>query len=655
MGALILLIVLGILTALVGPHPPQVGITYYSEQITPPTGCTESVLSYGWANVINLLFPNKTAIVGGVYYVEYYFACPSAIGFTGTEFGYPQTCPTGYGVNSASNGVSVQYPVILYIGNSTVRGFYPTTWWYYLKQLPGYPPITTWPPWLYGQPNYVPCFEINYVPPNSPNTEYMWYYYPVATSVYIGEEPYVLNATGPNSLVAVSIPVVPTTVITNVTVQPKNQTAVVNSYAVVSINESDGYIPATLIFQGQPYCMYIPRIGLTSSLTGNQSGFVYVADFVSNFTIVFMKPSIPTTPVSPSPSPSPSPFPSPSPSPTTKQETALTWLLVLIIIIIVVPVIGIALIRRGRSTTTVSIAIALLLAILLVVIASHASPGMDYSGFTVSPTFVVLNATPLLTMEGYVNLQLNVTVLNPYTTGSIVGTLKCGSTSVNFVVQNGVGSIMIALKPSNIPVIVGLLNCTVSLPGYPSATVWVDLVPNASYAYATVSPISIVAMPPEEVMFKVYGTLPISAVYYGGVLNRSSVVRSMAVCGGVTMGYALINGFEVPFTVSTPGNRVIGVSVTPIYAKTNQTITVPINIVTAGSVIGIPINYMVTYPSGSVSGYASVPPGYTTYTLYVPIPGQNSTFTGSIIVNGIKTNYTVYITPQSSTTSWLSG
>ena len=280
---------------------------YHNIQITIPTGCTESTIGYGWASLINYVFPNGTAYVGGVYYVEQYEACPSAIGSPGTGVGFTQCFSSGYGVTITypSTGLgpaaSISYPVVLALQNGSKALVYPSTWWYYLLNTPGYIQgmIELYYAWPFGAgPTYYPCFVVTTIPASNPNTEYTWYYYPVATKVYVGKQQYIIYTTTPNKLGPFpSLPfTVPTPIITGLGVSPINQSVPVGAYAVVNITEyGSAYIPPTLVFAGSQYCMYMPHIGLTEDMPGKYNGAVSVAGYMANFTIAFYQPTTTTT------------------------------------------------------------------------------------------------------------------------------------------------------------------------------------------------------------------------------------------------------------------------------------------------------------------------------------------------------------------------
>ena len=296
---------------------------YHNIQVTVPSGCTESTVGYGWATLINYVLPNGTAYVGGVYYVENYVACPSQIGSPGTGVGFTQCTSSGYGLsitcslNAVANvqycSASVSYPIALAPQNGTKSLVYPSTWWYYLFNTPGYVQgmVNLYNAWPFGPLNYYPCFVVTTIPASNPNTEYTWYYYPVATKVYVGKQQYIIYTTTPNKLGPFpSLPfTVPTPIITGLGVSPINQSVPVGAYAVVNITEyGNAYIPPTLVFAGSQYCMYMPHIGLTEDMPGRYNGTVSVAGYIANFTIAFYQPTVTTTsPTAPSTTPTTTP------------------------------------------------------------------------------------------------------------------------------------------------------------------------------------------------------------------------------------------------------------------------------------------------------------------------------------------------------------
>ena len=277
---------------------------YHNIQITIPTGCTVSTVGYGWATLINYVFPNGTAYVGGVYYVENYVACPTSWGPPGTGVGFTIcTINNQFGITQTwtPNGyvASISYPVFLSFQNGTKALVYPSTWWFYLINIPGYLQAALggpWPSWPLG---FQPCFLVTTIPASNTNVMYEWFYYPVAARVFVGKQQYWVYTTTPNKMGPFkSLPFsVPTPTITGLGVSPINQSVPVGAYAVVNITEyGNAYIPPTLFFAGSQYCMYMPHIGLTETSPGRYNGVVSVAGYLANFTITYYQPTTVTPP-----------------------------------------------------------------------------------------------------------------------------------------------------------------------------------------------------------------------------------------------------------------------------------------------------------------------------------------------------------------------
>ena len=292
--------------------------------------------------------------------------------------------------------------------------------------------------------------------------------------------------------------------------------------------------------------------------------------------------------------------------------------------------------------------------LLIAVVLAVTLTAYAYSGFTVSPTFVVVNATNSLVLINSVTIPVNISLVNPPQAGSYVGSITCGGYSTNFVVNYppGYATVYLTLKPLSTGFVVGELVCNVTLSGYPPAELIVYLGINASPAYLTVSPTAVDAMPNEGFRVSAYGNVSVTGIYYGGVYSSGGSGVFYAVCGGLTKGWVFAGGYAIPFTVMTPSGSVSGVSANYEYYSVGQPIYVSFTVyANAPLAIGVPFNYTVIYPGGSVSGYASIPPGYSYVTLSVRLPiNTTQSFNYTVIVNNVYTSTAaVYITP--STTS----
>ena len=277
-----------------------------------------------------------------------------------------------------------------------------------------------------------------------------------------------------------------------------------------------------------------------------------------------------------------------------------------------------------------------------------------YSGFTVSPTFVIVNATNSLVLINGVTIPINISLVNPPQAGSYVGSITCGGYSTNFVVNYppGYTTVYLTLKPLSTGFVAGELVCNVTLSGYPPAKLIVYLGINARPAYVTVSPTALDAMPNEGFRVSAYGNMSIIGIYYGGEYVGGSSGVFYAVCGGLTQGWVFAGGYAIPFMVVTPSGSITGVSANYEYYSVGQPIYVSFTVyANAPLAVGVPFNYTVIYPGGSVSGYASIPPGYSYVTLSVRLPiNATQSFNYTVIVNNVyRSTATVYITP--STTS----